>query len=115
MTMLRLFLRATSYAATAMIAVLALLPGRLNVDVTGTAEVKHATAYAGTAFLLVVAHQRWVAPTLFLFIYAAVLEYAQHWSPGRHPLVAHFLASSMGAVVGAGIAWTVLSTRWVRS
>jgi len=32
--------------------------------------------------------------------YAGVLEYLQHFSPGRHPSIADFAASALGALFG---------------
>jgi VanZ family protein len=38
-----------------------------------------------------------------LWLYAGILEYLQHFSPGRHPTVEDFAASAAGALCG-GIA-----------
>ena len=34
------------------------------------------------------------------WLYAATLEYLQHFAPGRHPAVEDFLASALGALCG---------------
>ena len=44
------------------------------------------------------------------WLYAAILEYLQNFSPGRHPAVADFAASAIGALSG-GIA-VILIWRW---
>jgi VanZ family protein len=33
-------------------------------------------------------------------MYAGILEYLQHFSPGRHPSIADFVASALGALCG---------------
>jgi VanZ family protein len=33
-------------------------------------------------------------------MYAGILEYLQHFSPGRHPSVGDFAASAIGALCG---------------
>jgi len=35
------------------------------------------------------------------WVYAGILEYLQHFSPGRHPSVADFVASALGALCSA--------------
>jgi hypothetical protein len=34
------------------------------------------------------------------WVYAAILEYLQHFSPGRNPTIADFVASALGALCG---------------
>ena len=41
------------------------------------------------------------------WVYAALLEYVQHFSPGRHPSFLDFVASALGALCG-GLAVAVL-------
>jgi hypothetical protein len=44
------------------------------------------------------------APEIFdprgFWLYAAILEYLQHFSPGRHPSLLDFVASALGALCG---------------
>ena len=35
------------------------------------------------------------------WVYAGILEYLQHFSPGRHPSIGDFVASALGALCGA--------------
>jgi VanZ family protein len=42
--------------------------------------------------------------------YAGILEYLQHFSPGRHPSIADFAASALGAFCG-GLASALLWRR----
>jgi VanZ family protein len=44
------------------------------------------------------------------WVYAGILEYLQHFSPGRHPSIADFAASALGALCG-GLAITLLWRR----
>jgi VanZ family protein len=43
-------------------------------------------------------------------VYAGVLEYLQHFSPGRHPAIGDFAATAIGAVCG-GLAVALLLRR----
>jgi VanZ family protein len=45
------------------------------------------------------------------WVYAAVLEYLQHFSPGRHPSLVDFAASAFGALCG-GLAVALLWRRF---
>ena len=45
-----------------------------------------------------------------LWVYAGILEYLQHFSPGRNPAIVDFAASAFGALSG-GMAVVVL-WRW---
>jgi VanZ family protein len=44
------------------------------------------------------------------WVYAGILEYLQHFSPGRHPAIEDFAASALGALCG-GLAITLLWRR----
>ena len=44
------------------------------------------------------------------WVYAGILEYLQHFSPGRHPSIADFAASAFGALCG-GLAGALLWRR----
>jgi len=44
------------------------------------------------------------------WVYAGILEYLQHFSPGRHPAIADFAASALGALCG-GLAIALLWRR----
>jgi VanZ family protein len=46
------------------------------------------------------------------WVYAGILEYLQHFSPGRHPSIGDFAASALGALCGAlavALVWWRLS------
>jgi len=73
-------------------------------------ELEHFLAYAGSASIAIAGYG-WLGATRIvgLFcIYAGVLEYLQHFSPGRHPSIEDFAASALGALVGGLAAATLL-------
>ena len=43
--------------------------------------------------------------------YAGILEYFQHFSPGRHPALGDFAASALGALCG-GFVIALVRRRW---
>jgi VanZ family protein len=95
------------------LAFLSLLPAE---DVTRTGlpgGLEHFAAYAGSAAIGMGGYglNGSRAPIIGAFwLYAGVLEYLQHFSPGRHPAVLDFAASALGALCG-GIA-VILISRW---
>jgi hypothetical protein len=50
----------------------------------------------------------------FICAYAGILEYLQHFSLGRHPMIGDFAASGSGALCG-GIAVGFVTPRWGRT
>jgi VanZ family protein len=44
-------------------------------------------------------------------VYAGILEYLQHFSPGRHSALGDFAASALGALVG-GLVIALIRRRW---
>ena len=98
-------LRAAGWACAVLIAILSLVPAD-SMSRTGlSGQIEHAMAYAGTAFLLALGHrgQGALRVAVALAAYAGLLELLQHFSPGRHPGLDGWAASSAGAVAGA---WT---------
>ena len=94
--------RAAGYAAILLIGVLSLVPGTLRPETGAPGQYEHLAAYLGAAALLALgsgtATRRWQA--LWLVPYAAALEIAQHFVPGRHSRFSDFAVSSAGAVLG---------------
>jgi VanZ family protein len=95
-----------------LLAVHSLLPAQDMVRTGISGQLEHIVAYAGSASIAIVGYgRRGAVRTIGLFwIYAGVLEYLQHFSPGRHPSVADFAASALGAFVG-GLAASFLVRR----
>ena len=96
-------LRVAAWACVLVLAVLSLLPGDEMMRTGMGGHIEHATAYAGTALLMVLSH-RSTAPGLWLVGYAGVLEFLQRYSPGRTSAFADFAASSTGVLAGVAAA-----------
>jgi VanZ family protein len=67
-------------------------------------HVEHVVAYAGTTFLAAAAYGGWMRVATSMLAYAGVLEFLQHFSPGRTPSVVDYLFSSVGIVAGLAAA-----------
>jgi VanZ family protein len=89
-------------------AVLSLVPIRLRPHTGFAVPLEHIAAYAMAGGLLALGYYKRNQPfivVLSLSLYAATLEIAQIWVPGRHPRVIDFAASSAGALIGSALAW----------
>jgi hypothetical protein len=66
-------------------------------------EFEHFAAYAGSAAIAIAGYgfdrSRFLIIGSF-WLYAGILEYLQHFSPGRHPAFLDFSASALGALSG---------------
>jgi VanZ family protein len=95
----------------ALIAVLSLLPAEDMVRTGAGGHIEHAAAYAGTALLAGLGFSRHGLSRIaaMLVVYAGVLELLQRFSPGRHPGLAGWLASSFGVLAGIGFAHCALA------
>ena len=83
----------------------------MRTDLPGQAE--HIIAYAGATAIATAGYglNRGAARIIACFwLYAAVLEYLQNFSPGRNPAVIDFAASAFGALCG-GVAVVILRRR----
>ena len=87
-----------------LLAVLSLLPAQDMVRTGFPGRVEHFVAYAGSAAIAMAGYgaRRGVVQIVGGFwVYAGILEYLQHFSPGRHPAIEDFMASAVGARVAA--------------
>jgi hypothetical protein len=77
------------------LAVLSLLPAQDMVRTGLPGELEHFVAYAGSASIAIAGYGRRGAVRIIglFWIYAGILEYLQHFSPGRHPSIVDFAAS----------------------
>jgi VanZ family protein len=94
--------RILTWFCVILLAVLSLLPAQDMVRTGIPGEIEHFVAYAGSASVAIVGYRRRGAVRIIglFWIYAGVLEYLQHFSPGRHPSIVDFAASALGAFLG---------------
>ena len=93
--------RPAAWGCVILLAILSLLPAEEMVRTSLGGHIEHATAYAGTAFVIGRSYPSWGWKRIAtaLVIYAGVLELLQTFSPGRHPAVLDWLSSSAGALM----------------
>jgi hypothetical protein len=106
-------LRVLTWCCVIILAVLSLLPARAVVRTGFPGVVEHFVAYAGSAAIAMGGYGASRGSLQIiggLWVYAAILEYLQRFSPGRNPTIADFVASAIGAVCG-GLAVTLLVRR----
>ena len=103
--LIRQLCRVLAWCCVIILGVLSLLPAAEMVRTNLPGEVEHFIAYAGSAVIAVVGYG-WIRGSMRIVgsfcIYAGILEYLQHYSPGRHPAIADFVVSSLGALCGGG-------------
>jgi VanZ family protein len=98
--------RLAAWSSIALIAVLSLLPANEMVRTSFGGHVEHMVAYAAATFIVAFAYPRKQLKRVILALicYAAALEFLQRFSPGRHPVIEDWLASSAGVLVGGALA-----------
>jgi VanZ family protein len=106
-----------AWIAVIALAVLSLVPGEFRPHFTTSHyNIEHFAAYFLTSAVFALAHQGTIQSGLpivfFLVIYAALLETAQHWIPGREARFTDFIAGTLGVV--AGILFLSF-VRWIRN
>jgi VanZ family protein len=106
-------LRVLTWCCVILLAVLSLLPAEEMVRTGLPGRLEHFVAYGGSAAVAMAGYgaSRGVVQIIGGFwLYAGILEYLQHFSPGRHPAIEDFAASALGALCG-GLAIAVLWRR----
>jgi VanZ family protein len=96
-------LRVLTWGCVILLAVLSLLPTQAMVRTRLPGRVEHFVAYAGSAAIAMAGYgaSRGTIQIIGGFwVYAGVLEYLQHFSPGRHAAIEDFAASAFGALCG---------------
>jgi VanZ family protein len=104
--------------AIVVFAVLSLVPGELRPHTGAPGPLEHVAAYALAGALLTFGYNKHSQPfviVLSLSLYAAILEIAQLWVPGRNSTVIDFAASSAGALIGSALAWIGLRAGRLRA
>ena len=95
--------RILTWCCVILLAVLSLLPAQDMVRTGIPGELEHFVVYAGSTTIAMSGYgqRRGTVRIIGSFwLYAGVLEYLQHFSPGRHPSIADFAASALGALFG---------------
>jgi VanZ family protein len=111
--LLRTSLRFLTWVCVGLLGLLSLLPAQDMARTGFPGPLEHFAAYAGSGAIAMAGYglNRGVFRVIGGFwVYAAILEYLQHFSPGRHPALEDFAASAFGALCG-GVA-VVLLWRW---
>jgi VanZ family protein len=106
-------LRVLTWCCVILLAVLSLLPAEEMVRTGLPGRLEHFVAYAGSAAIATAgygASRGSVQVIGGFWVYAGILEYLQHVSPGRHPAIEDFAASALGALCG-GLAIALLWRR----
>jgi hypothetical protein len=101
-----------AWVCIAIVAVLSLLPGQdlVRTDLARLSygkQIEHFIAYFGTATCVALAYRTRLSRRrlgLILVAYAALLEIAQLYVPGRESSLRDFAASSAGALAGLAVA-----------
>jgi VanZ family protein len=94
--------RIAAWVSIVAVAVLSLLPGSRIVRTELGGSLEHVIAYTGTALLTALAYEErgTLRPLALLVAYAALLEFLQKFSPGRHAQLRDFLFSAAGVMIG---------------
>ena len=106
--------RVLTWCCVFLLAVLSLMPAQDMVRTGVPGELEHLAAYAGSAAIGVAGYgpsRGGVRVIGGFWVYAAVLEYLQHFSPGRHPSLVDFATSAIGALC-SGLAVALLWRRF---
>ena len=111
--LLRTSLRFLTWCCVVLLALLSLLPAQDMVRTGLPGLLEHFAAYAGSGAIAMAGYglnRGSVRVIGYFWLYAGILEYLQHFSPGRHPALEDFAASALGAMCG-GVAVVLLWRR----
>jgi VanZ family protein len=106
-------LRVLTWCCVILLGVLSLLPAQQMVRTGLPGRLEHFVAYAGSAAIAVAGYGVSLVSMQIIggfWVYAGILEYLQHFSPGRHPSIADFAASALGVLCGG----LVIALLWRR-
>ncbi len=99
-------LQACGWLAVIAIAVLSLVPASARPHVFAVSQLEHVAAYCATAAALACGYpgrRNLLTVGLLLTVYAAALETAQFFVPGRTARLIDVVAGGLGAWIGAGL------------
>ena len=102
-SLLNTSLRVLTWGCVILLAILSLLPDQQMMRTGLPGRVEHFIAYAGSAAIAVAGYGATRGGMQIIggfWVYGAILEYLQNFSPGRHPAIGDFAASALGALCG---------------
>ena len=111
--LLRTSLRFLTWVCVGLLSLLSMLPAEDIVRTGFPGPLEHFAAYAGSGAIAMTGYglnRGAVGVIGCLWVYAGILEYLQHFSPGRHPAFVDFAASAIGALCGGVVVF--LLWRW---
>jgi VanZ like family len=98
--------------AVVAIGALSLVPIEWRPHIGAPGQIEHLAAYVVAATVVSLSYpRRSLIIIVALFFYAACLEIAQLYAPGRHPAVSDWIAGSFGALIGVVIGTFILRLR----
>ena len=92
-------LRVFTWCCIIVLAISSLLPAEDMVRTGLPGRIEHFVAYAGSAAIAMADYGPSRGGMQIIggfWVYAGILEYLQHFSPGRHPAIEDFAASALG-------------------
>jgi VanZ family protein len=99
--------KAASAICLLFIIVYSLIPQTERVNSGFPGKIEHVLAYSVTGLLLGLSFRSEKGPLIaawILSLMACLLEFLQHWAPGRHPRVSDAVFGAVAGVVGAALA-----------
>ena len=96
-------LRVLTWCCVILLPVLSLLPAQHMARTGFPGRLEHFVAYAGSVAIAMASYGASRGSMQIIggfWAYAGLLEYLQHFSSGRHPSIADFAASALGALCG---------------
>jgi VanZ family protein len=100
------FFRLAAPSCLVLLAILSWLPANEMIRTGVDGRIEHFIAYMSTTLFVLAAYSLRLRPgnlTVMLIGYAGILELGQYFSPGRHPSLVDFAASSLGVTAGAAL------------
>ncbi len=109
---LRPWFRAAAWFCLGVIVVLSLVPGSERPQTGYPGKIEHMIAYAGAGLFAALGYERSRSRRTYWALAAALsflLEYLQHFSPGRSPNILDAVASSFGLTAGMALGASLLA------
>jgi VanZ family protein len=106
-------IRVLTWGCVILLAILSLLPDQQMVRTGLPGRLEHFVAYAGSAAIAMAGYGASRGGLQIIggfWVYAGIREYLQRFSLGRHPSIADFAASALGAACG-GLVIALVSRR----